>query len=179
VATRKRKEDAQLGGADYPVNQPALAALPPLDIHTVSRISGITIGALNVQFARGIYPWLETNQQGRARRFDPNFAMHLALTGLLMDLGVSVRAASSAAVHVMMAKDLSQPGLKAVIGPIGSPHYQPVRIVQAQTLAEIANALGDDIESYVVIDLERLLRRFLGAAREAGGKTEPPEGGDR
>jgi hypothetical protein len=172
VAARNRKKTVQLTGDDYPVIQPGLADLSPLDISQVSEISGIGIGALNVQFARDIYPWVSTGQQGRARLFDPHFAMHLALTGSLMDLGVSVATASSAAVHIMMAKDLSQPGLKAVVGPGSAPHYTPIRVVQATTLAELEDALGiDKIKAFIVLDLNRLFQRFVEVAK-AGEKKD-------
>jgi hypothetical protein len=157
----RRTPETDLAGADYPVIQPALALLPPLDIHQVSEISGISVGALNVQFARGIYPWVKTGQQGRARLFDPHFAMHIALTGLLMHLGVSARAASSAAVHMMMAKDLSEPGLMGVIGAT----HQQVHVVQATKLIDLEHALGThEIEAFIVVDVNRLFRRFVQAA---------------
>ena len=166
MVTRRGKRGAQLVGTEYPVLQPALADLPPFDMRAVSEISGITIGALNVQFTRRIYPWMETAQQGRARRFDPNFAMHLAVTGALMRLGMSVYAASSAAVHIMRAKDLSEPGLKAVVGPAGPPVHQRIRVIQAQTLADIEQALETtEIEAFIVVDVNRLLSRVIDAAK--------------
>jgi hypothetical protein len=166
VAARNRKKTVQLTGDDYPVIQPGLADLSPLDISQVSEISGIGIGALNVQFARDIYPWVSTGQQGRARLFDPHFAMHLTITGCLMDLGMNVHTASASAVRIMMVKDLREPGLKAVIGPGSPPHYRPVRVVQATTLAELEDALGiDKIKAFIVLDLNRLFQRFVEVAK--------------
>jgi hypothetical protein len=177
AVSRGRKKAVRLTGDDYPVIQPALAELSPLDISQVSEISGIGIGALNVQFARDVYPWASTGQQGRARLFDPHFAMHLAITGCLMDLGVSVHTASASAVHIMMAKDLSQPGLKAVIGPGSAPHYRPVRVVQATTLAELEEALGiDKIKAFIVLDLNRLFQRFVEVAKFLRSTAEAEPG---
>jgi hypothetical protein len=163
----KKRERTDLAGDDYPVIQAALANLPPLDLRQISKISGIGIGALNVQFARNIYPWMKSGQQGRARRFDPNFAFHIVLTGVLIKLGLSLHVASARAVHIMMAKDLSEPDLRAVIGQeIGQRFDQQIQVIQAKMLPEFDQALfsGNEIDAFIVVDISRVFRRFLDAA---------------
>jgi hypothetical protein len=158
-------EAAALIGSDYPVRQPVLQDCPPVDARAMVAISGIPISTLNVWVNRGLFPWAESATPGRARLFNIDFAMHLAITGFLVRLGLSAAVASNEALGIMQ-QDLGRPALKAIIGPIGGPTGmftsaapRELKVIQAEVLGE-----AELVHGSIVLDVSWLMHRLIEAA---------------
>ena len=165
--------------AEYPLECPPIDHLPRLDMRAVARLSRFPISTLQMQLQREVYPWLKVRQQGRARRFDPAFALHLSIVGkLTIGFGVPAATASVLALDIIQLArtHLTEPDLHAVIGPtpepplgqIISPLPRPVWVVQTKTMSEIENTLGDQLpDSFIVLDIAEMVRRVVEAAKAA------------
>jgi hypothetical protein len=171
---------------EYPIALPEIDGLPWLGMRAISRLSGFPISTLQMQFQREIYPWLEIGQQGRARRFDPAFALHLCIAGALA-IGFSIPAANASAIALDILHrrpadwrkplprrkrvDLTEPDLKAVIGP--GPEPRSIWVIRAKTFADIESELGDETPSHVIVlDLSAMVTRLREAAVAADEDTE-------
>jgi hypothetical protein len=144
-------------GAEYPVQQPSLRDLPPVDARTAMQIAGVPVSTINVWINRGIIPGVGVGSQGRARSFDIDLVVHIAIMGVLVRLGYGAPFASWTAVNVIRQRDLSEPALLLVIGPsdgLLSPLPRPMRFIKN------LNELGaDDPEGYTLVDIARIVAR--------------------
>src|SRR5215470_19366416 len=72
-------------------------AITGIDAATVARIAGVDVGTLNVWIGRHLIPFVGVGIRGRARIFDLETVVHIAIMAALVRLSYAAPYASSAA----------------------------------------------------------------------------------
>jgi hypothetical protein len=126
-----------------------------IDAAAVTRIAGVAVGTLNVWINRNLIPGVTVGAQGRARFFDLETVLHIAIMVALVQLGYAAPFASRGAY---LARDGSERlGAKLIIGP---PRKLPGgRLGSSPTITFV--------EAHSPQDLDRVLDRFVDGRPES------------
>jgi MerR-like DNA binding protein len=140
---------------------------PEIDAAAVARLTGVSVGTLNVWISRGLVPDTTLSGQGRSRLFNETQARHIAIMTALVRLGYPAPSASNATWQARNGWD--QPGARLIIGPprvlpgrrLGSsPTVDFVIAESAEALDRVLDAFTDGApEVYTVVKVDKLVER--------------------
>jgi len=142
---------------------------PRIDARALARIAGVGVGTLNVWIARDLVPGVDTGTQGRARLFDLDSAIHIAIMTALVRQGYAAPGASD------VAFSLRQGGWdrrgKVLIVRTGASQGHLFTSQEAPSLTALERelehrAVKPDVFTIVAIDdiFERVRKAFMQSA---------------
>jgi hypothetical protein len=162
-----------------------------IGVGAVQRITRIPSATLNVWIHRQLIPGASAPAQGKARLFDIDTVLHIAVMGVLVRLGYSAPFASAAAATAARY-GFGRPGAKLVIGPPGegvhglttSPKIVYVEAPPGTGFRKLLDGFADGRpEAFAIVELDllsvRVRKAFLDERTRRHLSTErlrkPPE----
>ena len=131
-----------------------------IDASTLSEIAGVAVGTLNVWIARGLIPDVTTGTQGRARFFDLDTAIHVAIMTALVRQGYPAPFAADLTYSARQG-GWNNRG-KLAIERLDPLHFHSW---QAPSLSGLDDAL-DRPEVFTIIEIDRIAERVRTAFRK-------------
>lgn len=131
-----------------------------IDASTLSRIADVAVGTLNVWISRGLIPDVSTGTQGRARIFDLDTAIHVAIMTALVRQRYTAPLAADVA-HGARQWGWSNRGKMA----ISIRRLSPLEFLtfQAPSLSQIDGMLDRSREGrpevFTIIEIDRIAER--------------------
>ena len=144
-----------------------------VDASAIERLTGISVGTLNVWISRNLLPEASANRQGRARRFDEVQARHLTIMAALVRLGYPAPFASMAAFQTRFK--WQKPGVHLVIGqpqPVdGAPLLSSLPTVDVVVVKPTDALSSVPLESFTVVKVDRIVERVRKFMLEANARS--------
>jgi hypothetical protein len=167
----------------------ALTSVMAIGVSDISRVTGTPVPTLNVWIQRGLIPWIEVGQQGKARSFTLDDVFHVACMAQLVSLGYAAPFASE--VAAAFRRRFQEPAATLVIAPPTDtrgfkkqPEYHFFNeSSEIELISKLSVGRTEPAISYTVVRVSRLaemVREALGdkiaASTEDGDGQEAEDG---